>query len=112
MKKLQKEKGTSILLITHDMGVIANYTDYVAVMYAGKIVECNEVTKIFKSPKCPYTFGLLKSVPRVDEDVDRLYTINGLVPTLEEMPEGCRFYNRCNYCCEICKKEDPGLIEF
>ncbi len=112
MRKLQKEKGTSILLITHDMGVIANYADVVAVMYAGKIVEYNDVTKIFKDPKCPYTFGLLKSVPRVDEDVNRLYTIYGTVPTLEEMPAGCRFYNRCSYCCDICTKEDPGLIDY
>ena len=112
MRKLQSEKGTAIMLITHDMGVIANYTDYVAVMYAGKIVEYNDVSSIFDTPRCPYTYGLLKSVPRVDEDVEKLYTIEGLVPTLEDMPAGCRFYNRCKYACKICEKEDPGLIKY
>lgn len=112
MRKLQKEKGTAIMLITHDMGVIANYADYVAVMYAGKIVEYNDVSEIFSAPRCPYTYGLLKSVPRVDEDVERLYTIDGLVPTLEDMPEGCRFYNRCKYACDICKESDPGLLGY
>lgn len=111
MKKLQRETGTSVMLITHDMGVIANNSDSVAVMYAGQIVEYNDVRGIFKRPRHPYTFGLLRSVPRVDEDVEKLHTIDGLVPTLEEMPEGCRFYNRCGYACDVCEANDPGLTE-
>ncbi|MDR2501708.1 MAG: ABC transporter ATP-binding protein [Oscillospiraceae bacterium] len=110
MRELQRDTGASIMLITHDMGVIAGSSDYVAVMYAGHVVEYGDVRSIFKSPKHPYTFGLLKAVPRVDEDFPRLYTIQGLVPTLEEMPPGCRFAGRCAYACPICERENPGSV--
>jgi len=112
IKKLQKERGTSVMLITHDMGVIAGNADYVAVMYAGQIVEYNEAAKVFASPRHPYTYGLLKSVPRVDADVEKLFTIEGIVPTLEDMPCGCRFCNRCSYACAACESSDPGLVRY
>jgi oligopeptide/dipeptide ABC transporter ATP-binding protein len=106
---LRREFGASVMLITHDMGVIAGNCDDVAVMYAGKILEYNSVAEVFTAPRHPYTYGLLKSVPRVDEDVDTLYNIRGLVPTLEDMPAGCRFTERCDYVCAVCASEDPGI---
>jgi oligopeptide/dipeptide ABC transporter ATP-binding protein len=112
INELRREMGTSVMLITHDMGVIAGNCDDVAVMYAGKIVEYNSVEQLFDSPRHPYTYGLLKAVPRVDEDVETLYSISGLVPTLEEMPEGCRFAGRCEFTCPVCQAEDPGLSEY
>ncbi|MDR0839560.1 MAG: ABC transporter ATP-binding protein [Oscillospiraceae bacterium] len=110
LQKFQKERGSSVMLITHDMGVIAGNADYVVVMYAGEVVEYNDVVSVFTAPRHPYTYGLLQAVPRVDADVERLYSIDGIVPTLEEMPEGCRFCNRCAYACGICRSENPGQI--
>lgn len=107
--KLKDDFHTSILFITHDMGVIADIADYVMVMYAGEIVEYDTVTGLFEDPKHPYTYGLLKSIPRLDENVDRLYTIKGVVPSLSEMPEGCRFSTRCTECTEKCRNKKPPL---
>jgi oligopeptide/dipeptide ABC transporter ATP-binding protein len=110
INRLRSEFGTSVMLITHDMGVIAGNCDDVAVMYAGRVLEYNSVEAVFMSPRHPYTYGLLKSVPRVDEDMDSLYNIRGLVPTLEDMPSGCRFAERCDYACSLCRSEDPGAF--
>lgn len=112
MAKLKEEFDTSILMITHDMGVIAEVADYVMVMYAGEVVEYGSCVEIFDHPKHPYTVGLLKSIPRVDKDTEALYTIEGMVPSIQNMPKGCRFYNRCSYCTERCEKEHPALIDF
>ena len=111
MKELKEKYNTAIMMITHDMGVVADVADEVMVMYAGKVVEHADVKSIFKNPLHPYTQGLLKSIPRMDEDVDELYTIEGTVPSLSEMPKRCRFCTRCPYKMEKCENEDPGLIQ-
>ena len=109
--ELRKKFGTSVLLITHDLGVIAETCDNVAVMYAGHIVEHTDVNTLFHNPLHPYTKGLMKSIPRLDIDAERLEIIRGLVPNLLNMPPGCPFHPRCDFCSEICTKELPKLIE-
>lgn len=109
MKSLQREMNTAILLITHDMGVVAETADYVMVMYAGEAVEYDSARAIFQTPLHPYTQGLLKSIPRKDQDVDELYTIEGTVPALTDMPAGCRFSTRCPDRMERCLVEKPKL---
>ncbi|MDD6283098.1 ABC transporter ATP-binding protein [Oribacterium sp. HCP28S3_H8] len=111
MNQLKKETGTSILFITHDLGVVAQVCDDVDVMYCGHIVEQGTVRDIFKSPRHPYTKGLLDSIPRIGEGRDELYSIPGNVPNPKYMPEGCRFAPRCARCTEACKKE-PGFTDF
>jgi peptide/nickel transport system ATP-binding protein len=113
MNRLQRDKGMSVILITHNLGVIAETAQKVAVMYAGRIVEYTEVKPIFGNPMHPYTQGLLKSIPRLDEEHTRkarLEAIPGLVPSLLELPKGCKFSNRCKYVFEKCG-EEPRLIE-
>lgn len=109
MEKLKEDFDTSIIMITHDMGVIADVADYVMVMYAGEAVEYGTCEEIFDHPQHPYTVGLLKSIPRVDKDTDILYTIEGMVPSIENMPKGCRFSNRCPHCRKRCTEEHPAL---
>ncbi|WP_208585873.1 ABC transporter ATP-binding protein [Gracilibacillus suaedae] len=109
IKDLQKDLGMSVIMITHDMGVVAETCDYVAVMYGGKVVEYQDVKSIFKSPKHPYTVGLLNSIPRHDTDVDELEPIKGNVPSPKDMPVGCRFAPRCPFATELCEKELPSL---
>jgi len=113
INRLQKEKGMSVILITHNLGVIAETARKVAVMYAGRIVEYSDVRSIFATPKHPYTQGLLKSIPRLDEHrgrKERLEAIPGLVPSLLNLPKGCKFSNRCKYVFDRCG-EEPPLIE-
>lgn len=98
------------MLITHDMGVVAEVSDYVMVMYAGKVVEYDTTENVFHHPLHPYTKGLLNSIPRLDKEQDTLEMIEGTVPGLSNMPKGCRFCTRCPECKEICKEQDPGLI--
>ena len=109
--ELRKKFGTSVLLITHDLGVIAETCDNVAVMYAGHIVEHTDVNTLFRNPLHPYTKGLMKSIPRLDIDTERLEIIRGLVPNLLNMPPGCPFQPRCDFCSEVCTKELPKLVE-
>lgn len=111
LKKMKEEYGLSILLITHDMGIVANMADRVAVMYAGKIVELSDVYTIFKRPMHPYTIGLLKSVPNPLKRKERLDTIPGVVPNLINPPSGCRFHPRCSRATSICKEKVPELVE-
>ncbi len=111
MKKLCKEQGTSIILITHNMGVVAEVCDYVYVMYAGKVMEQAETFELFENTRHPYTQGLLKSIPRLDEKSDRLYTIEGVVPNLLHLPKGCSFCTRCGQAVERCSLEKPRLYE-
>ena len=111
LKKMKEESQAGIMLITHDMGVVANMADDIMVMYAGMVMEKGSVQDIFKSPKHPYTQGLLQAIPRKDQDVDRLYTIEGTVPTLKNMPDGCHFCTRCKYADERCRKEKPGMYQ-
>lgn len=111
MRALQKEMGTSVILITHDMGVVAEMADTVMVMYAGEVVEYASAKELFESPKHPYTQGLLESLTRADMDMEEIPSIKGSVPSLENMPSGCRFSNRCPYSCEQCVKEHPEIIQ-
>ncbi|MFQ8776670.1 MAG: ABC transporter ATP-binding protein [Roseburia sp.] len=108
LKKLAEESDTSVILITHDMGVVAEMADHVMVMYAGKSVEYGTAEDIFDHPMHPYTVGLLKSIPKLGSgQEDHLFTIEGTVPGLDEMPAGCRFSTRCPYATEQCKRR-PG----
>ena len=111
MKRLCEEQGTSIILITHNMGVVAEICDYVYVMYAGKVMEQAETFDLFEHTRHPYTQGLLKSIPRLDEKADRLYTIEGVVPNLLHLPKGCNFCTRCEQAKERCYQEKPCLYE-
>ncbi len=110
MKDLKTNFNTAIVLITHDLGVVAEMADHVAVMYAGHIVEEAEVTQLFDAPKHPYTQGLLASIPVLGQVKDRLDVIPGSVPNLRNLPPGCRFANRCPHVMDICRKEDPALF--
>lgn len=111
MKKLCEEQGTSIILITHNMGVVAEICDYVYVMYAGRVMEQAETFELFDHTAHPYTKGLLKSIPKLDGQEDRLYTIEGVVPNLLHLPKGCRFCTRCECATERCFEEGPELYE-
>ena len=110
MKKLQKEDQSSILLITHDLGVVAEMCTRVIVMYAGKIVEEAPVEQLFASPTHPYTQGLIASVPKLGSGVKVLPSIPGSVPDLASMPKGCRFAPRCKYATEKCHAQEPALV--
>jgi oligopeptide/dipeptide ABC transporter ATP-binding protein len=111
MMGLKEELGTSILLITHDLGVVAETADRVAVMYAGRIVEKADVNTIFENPLHPYTQGLLRSIPRIDEAKRprRLNEISGRVPSLSFLPPGCAFFDRCPMGAQRCREERPDL---
>lgn len=109
MRELNRELRTSVILITHDMGVVASMADNVAVMYAGRIAEYGSVADIFKAPKHPYTQLLLRSIPRLDEDIRELATISGNVPNPFSMPEGCKFHPRCPFAEACCRKEEPPM---
>ena len=111
LKDLQKKLGMSIIIITHDLGVIAEMADEVAVMYAGDIVEKASTRALFDSPKHPYTIGLMNSIPDINENVERLRTLEGLVPSLYDMPKGCRFAPRCQYACPECGAERIRLTD-
>ena len=111
MKKLNQDYKTAIMLITHDLGVVAEVCQRVVVMYAGKVVEEGDIDSIFKQPKHPYTIGLIKSVPDMREKVDRLYSIPGNVPKPGTIKEGCRFAARCEHAFDRCLKESPDLYE-
>ena len=111
MKQLQEERGTAIIMITHNLGVVAESCDYVYVMYAGKIMEQADVFELFKNPRHPYTFGLLNSIPKVTETKEHLYTIRGLVPNLLSLPKGCRFCTRCDRAMKICQEYEPDLYD-
>jgi len=111
MKDLKKKLNTSIMLITHDLGVIAEMAEYVVVMYAGKVIEEAPVIELFKNPMHPYTEGLMKSKPSLDKDEDRLYSIPGQVPNPINMPEECYFCARCPKAIDICRKQQPPIRE-
>jgi len=108
---LKKKLETSVLIITHDLGVIAETCENVAVMYAGHIVEQTDIKTLFRNPLHPYTKGLMKSIPRLDIDTKRLDIIKGTVPNLLDIPLGCPYHPRCDFCKDKCKKELPDLYE-
>ena len=111
MAELQKETETGIILITHDLGIVAQIARNVMVMYAGEAVEYADVRSIFKDPRHPYTIGLLKSIPSIHETQDELYTIKGMVPSPKNLPKGCLFAPRCEYATERCLQERPPLVD-
>jgi oligopeptide/dipeptide ABC transporter ATP-binding protein len=109
MKRLQEDFGSAIIMITHDLGVVAEIADDVVVMYAANVVEQAEVHDLFNRPQHPYTWGLMGSLPRLDTDVERLTQIPGQPPSLLRPPSGCRFHPRCPYVMEVCKTSQPAL---
>ncbi len=109
LRQLQKSMGMAILLITHDLGVVAEMADRVAIMYAGKIVEYAGVNALFENPKHPYTVGLFRSLPTVQGRTDKLETIPGQVPAATHFPSGCRFHPRCPHAMDVCRGEAPEL---
>ena len=111
IKKLQTRLEMSVLLITHDLGVVAETCDRVVVMYAGQVVEVAQVRELFAKPKHPYTMGLMKAIPQLDSKVEKLYSIPGSVPQFDNMPAGCAFGPRCPYFKEGCAKAAPELVE-
>lgn len=108
--RMREQFNISVLLITHDLGVVAEAADRVAVMYCGRIVEEGTTNEILTDPKHPYSLGLLKSIPRLDEQSERLFMIPGMVPPPEEVPVGCAFADRCEYACEQCRAQLPELM--
>jgi peptide/nickel transport system ATP-binding protein len=109
MKRLQDDFGSAIIIITHDLGVVAEVADDVLVMYAANVVEQADVHDLFSRPQHPYTWGLMGSLPRLDADVERLTQISGQPPSLLRPPNGCRFHPRCPYVMEVCKTTVPEL---
>ena len=109
LSELQRRLGMAILIITHDLGVIAEVADQVLVMYAGQIVESADVADLFADPQHPYTIGLLGSIPRLDVDRERLATIEGTVPSPNNQPKGCRFAPRCPFADRRCRETPPPL---
>ena len=110
LKELQRDSNVGLIFITHDFGIVAKMCDRVAVMYAGRIVEQGTVRDIFNNPSHPYTEALLASVPKMEEDVDRLYSIEGQPPTLHNLPDGCPFAPRCQYVMDRCHEEYPSRV--
>ncbi|MCL6456799.1 MAG: ABC transporter ATP-binding protein [Gorillibacterium sp.] len=111
LREIQTNSNMSILLITHDLGVVAEMADYVIVMYSGKIVEEGEVVALFEQPKHPYTKGLLKSKPIINQRLEELYSIPGQVPNPLDLQESCYFHDRCPHCMAICQTKQPQLQE-
>ncbi|MHA1595910.1 MAG: ABC transporter ATP-binding protein [Candidatus Baldrarchaeia archaeon] len=111
LKDLKKKFNMSMILITHDLSIVSELTDRVAVMYAGKLVEFADTIKIFEEPFHPYTEGLLASIPRIDVKQQKLQSIPGMPPDLINPPPGCRFHPRCPYAMDICKEQDPPMVE-
>jgi peptide/nickel transport system ATP-binding protein len=111
MRTLRAELGTAIILITHDLGVVAELADEVMVMYAGQVVERCDAPRLFSEPQHPYTIGLLGSIPRLHLEQERLAAIEGMVPDAAAFPEGCRFHPRCPFAVDQCRREVPPLEE-
>ena len=110
LKRLQRELGMAVLLISHNLGVVEEFADRVAVMYAGQIVEMGPTAEVLEDPKHPYTAALLRAMPRLGELKDRLNTIEGLVPMAGQYPSGCRFHPRCSEALEECQTNEPRLV--
>lgn len=106
---MREELGTAVMLITHDMGVVSEMADWVAVMYAGHLVEYTTAGELFTNPKHPYSIGLINSIPSMDDAVEKLYAIPGSVPMLNELPTGCPFHPRCPYAKDVCRAKCPHV---
>lgn len=107
--RMREELGTAVMLITHDMGVVSEMADWVAVMYAGHLVEYTTAAELFTNPQHPYSIGLINSIPSMDNSVDELYAIPGNVPMLDELPTGCPFNPRCPYAKDVCREKCPHV---
>jgi oligopeptide/dipeptide ABC transporter ATP-binding protein len=107
---LREKLNMAVLLITHDLGVVAEAADRVIVMYCGKIVEEADVKTLFNAPKHPYTVGLMESIPKLEEERERLNAIRGIVPNPMRLPKGCAFSDRCDKCMDICRTKKPALL--
>ena len=112
LRELKEKLGLALVLITHDLGVVAGHADRVAVIYAGLIVEEAEVRELFANPRHPYTRGLIASIPKLNSAEDKLYSIPGAPPMLGAIPEGCAFHPRCGFAQDICRKSLPPTLEF
>ena len=111
LQELQEERQMGLILITHDLGVVANVADKIAVMYAGRIVERADVYDLYRQPGHPYTKGLLESIPRLDQKGQQLAAIGGLPPNLMRIPDGCAFNPRCKYAQDVCREDRPALLQ-
>lgn len=111
MREIRGRLNTAIIMITHDMGVVAEMCDRLVIMYAGKIVEQGMTRTVYRTPLHPYTKGLLASIPRIDQDVETLYMIPGMVPNAKNMPKGCAFFPRCEYAMPQCAQAPPIMVE-
>jgi peptide/nickel transport system ATP-binding protein len=111
MKKLKQQFSASMILITHDMGIVADICDTVAIMYAGRVVEYADKKSLFTCPVHPYTVGLFESVPDLEDDKEELNVIPGLMPDPMNLPEGCTFHPRCRFAVETCRAEKPAMRE-
>jgi peptide/nickel transport system ATP-binding protein len=109
LRRLQAERHMGLMLISHDLGVVGDIADEVAIMYAGRICERGPVDAVFDSPHHPYTHGLLASLPQIDRTIDKLIAIPGSLPSLATRPEGCRFHPRCVYAQDVCRRVEPEL---
>jgi peptide/nickel transport system ATP-binding protein len=110
LKRLCRDHGTAVMLVTHDMGVIAETADRVGVMYAGRLVELGPVREVVKAPQHPYTVGLMRAIPTIGGARDRLTQIDGSMPRLAAIPSGCAFHPRCIHAFERCRRERPDLL--
>ena len=110
IRRLARDHGTAVMLVTHDIGVIAETADRVAVMYAGRLVEIGAVADVIHRPQHPYTIGLMGSIPSLTGDADRLVQIDGAMPRLDAMPFGCAFHPRCAHAMPRCRDERPPLV--
>jgi len=111
LRDLKKKLGMTVMVITHDLGVVAELTDQVVVMYAGKVMEEGKTLDVFKNPINPYTEGLLRSIPRVDWGKKQLNVIEGIIPDVVDPPPGCRFHPRCPYVARLCQEAEPAIVE-
>lgn len=112
LKRINREKGISMLIMTHDISIVAKFADYVGVMYGGKLMEYGTVRDVFKKQRHPYTAGLIGATPSIINDISKIKPIRGNPPDILNMPTGCAFWPRCEKCQEICKKEDPATVEY
>ena len=111
MNNLKKEFNTAMILITHDLGVVSEVCDKVAIMYAGEIIEAASLEQLFTNPRHPYTLGLFGSIPNLEDETDRLNPIQGLMPDPTDLPKGCTFHPRCPYATDVCSKQEPKGTE-
>ena len=111
MRNLREKFHMGLIMITHDLGVVAETCDKVAIIYAGEVVEAGSVTEVYLNPRHPYTRGLFDSIPKLDEDSTRLIPIEGMTPNMAEPPTGCYFHPRCKYCQERCRTQSPEMVQ-